>query len=756
MSKDFSIESQAIENPAVNSQSLTMHADEATVQISRRRFLGAAANALVLTTSLPLVANKAQAKATNTITPGTRIEAFLQILPNSQVRFFSPFIEGGQGVFTAMAQIVGEELDLEPQKFILEGAPPGADYLLTNGQRFTGGSMSVRMSYSTLRKLGATARHLLMQAGAAEFKAPLSEITTTPGKVRHKPTGKTLSYGELASLAQQLQAPKSVPLRDPKDFRWIGKRVNRIDVLDKSTGQAKFAIDTVVDDMLYAAVVHSPRLGEQPQALANEADVQQMPGVHSIHRLPGAVAVVADRWWRANKAVNALDITWQASAHPAAMPEDFSSSERLTTLEKTTEPKLVLEQTGDTDAAFARADKTLAASYQVPYLVHGQLEPPSAVARWNNDGTLELWLPNQAPELFQADAAKHAGINADKIIIHSPMLGGFFGRHFLYGDASPYPQAITLAKAVGKPIKLVWSREQEFLRDALRPAGVARFKAALDKPGKPLALEADGIGEGPGSRWFGRNPEKADESFLEGIGNKPYGFANHRINDVTVADPAVIGFWRSVGHSMNDFFYESFFDEIADAGGQDPYQLRLQLLKDKPRHKHLLQALAELAGGWQRGPYKAPDGSTRARGVAMASPFGSEVATMAEVSLTGGKAVVHQVWVAIDPGSIVNPAVIEAQVNSAVALGTSITLHEQVVYKNGEPVARNFDRYPILKRAEMPEVHVRIVESGAPMGGIGEPGLPGVPPAIVNAVSVLAGKRIRALPLSQFDLQTQV
>jgi isoquinoline 1-oxidoreductase beta subunit len=333
------------------------------------------------------------------------------------------------------------------------------------------------------------------------------------------------------------------------------------------------------------------------------------------------------------------------------------------------------------------------------------------------------------------------------------MLGGFFGRHFLYQTANPFPQAILLAKSVGKPVKLIWSREEEFLRDTLRPMAAVRFRAGINADGLPVALDAIAVGEGPTGRWFGRQPDKVDSSAVEGIAGKVYAIPNRRVAHIHVDDPAIIGFWRSVGHSMNDFFYETFFDEMAGAGKQDPYELRLKLLADQPRHSKLLQAVAELSGGWNRGPFVAEDGTRRARGVAMASPFGSEVATIAEVSLRDGGVVVHDVWVAIDPGSIVNPAIIEAQVNSAVALGLSSAMLEEVTYVEGMPEARNFDGYPILPPDRMPRVHVRIVESGAPMGGIGEPGLPGVPPAVVNAASVLTGKRIRTLPLSKLDLR---
>ncbi|THK39024.1 xanthine dehydrogenase family protein molybdopterin-binding subunit [Ensifer sp. MPMI2T] len=721
-------------------------------KLSRRGFLGASLGALVLGVTLPT--GRARAQAAASVTPGTRVAAFLEIRPDSTVLFRSAFIEGGQGIFTAMAQIVGEELDVDPANFVVEGAPPGPDYLLTGGGRFTGGSMSVRMSYDAMRKLGASARHMLLRAAAARLSVPVAELSTEPGRVVHSASGRAIPYGEIADAAAGLPLPTEVVLRDRADFRWIGKPVKRLDVRDKSTGKAQYTIDLKVDGMLFAAVQHSPLLGGEPGVLQNEAEVRGMPGVHSIHRLPGAVAAVANSWWRARMAVEALQVTWTEAAGTAhAMPADFSTEAHMAKLKATTGDGLAFETEGDAQSALASAARVVEATYDAPYLAHGQLEPPSALARWNDDGSLELWIPNQAPEMFQAEAAKLAGIAPGKVIIHSPMLGGFFGRHFLYQTANPFPQAIQLAKAVDRPVKLIWSREEEFLRDTLRPMAAVRFRAGLDASGMPVALSAVAVGEGPTGRWFGRQPDKVDGSAVEGIAGKVYAIPNRRIGQIHVDDPAIIGFWRSVGHSMNDFFYETFFDEMADAGQQDPYELRHRLLADSPRHRTLLETVAELSGGWRRGPFTAEDGTRRARGVAMASPFGSEVATIAEVSLQQGEIIVHDVWVAIDPGSIVNPAIIDAQVNSAVALGLSSALLEEVVYVDGVPQARNFDGYSILTPDRMPRVHVRIVESGAPMGGIGEPGLPGVPPAIANAVSVLAGKRVRSLPLSKLDLK---
>ncbi|MBX8484816.1 xanthine dehydrogenase family protein molybdopterin-binding subunit [Pseudomonas cichorii] len=734
------------------------------INISRRRFLiasaGTMAGALVLGFGLPMGQARAQARVAAEV-PGTQVPAFLEIRPDNTIRLQSPFIEGGQGIFTAMAQIVGEELDADPATFIVENASPGSEYVvLSNGMRITGGSMSVRMSYPTMRRLGALTRAMLLQAGSERLGVPVSELTTQPGQVVHAASGRTLSYGELASRAMDLPVPDpdSVKLKDPSEFRWIGKPVKRLDGHEKSTGKTIYTIDCSVDDMLHAAVQHAPRLGLTVGSIRNEDQIKAMKGVHSVHRLPGAVAVVAERWWTAKRAVEAVQVDWKEPGPDSDlryMPADFSTaafSERLAN-----EPGAGKddEVVGEAGKALDSAHTVVSATYYSQFVHHAQLEPPSALARFNPNGTLDLWLPNQAPDLFLADVAKRTGLEPSKINLHSPVLGGFFGRHFLYNSASPYPQAIQLAKEVGRPIKLIWSREEEFLRDVLRPMAVVRFRGGLDAKGMPVALEAVSATEGPTEGISNKQGEKIDPTALEGLAGKVYSIPNRRIAQLYVKSPVMLGYWRSVGNSMNDFLYETFLDELADKGGQDPYELRLHLLKGNERLTNLLRAVGDLAGGWKRGPFKAEDGTLRARGVAMASPFGTEAAVIAEVSIKNGQVKVHDIWQAIDPGSIVNPAIIEAQVNGAVALGLSQVLLEEAVYENGIPAARNYDMYPILPPDRMPRVHVKIIESGAKMGGIGEPPLPAVPPAVANAVARLTGERIRSMPLSRYTFKDQ-
>lgn len=722
--------------------------EDGVTNLSRRSLLRLGAGALVLGAIIPSLPVNGQAVS---VKPGTRIPAFLVIGKDGSFKILSPFVEGGQGINTGMAQMIGEEFDVDPARFEVECAPTGADYAVVGGFRMTGGSFSTRSSYDLMRNLGATARDMMIRAAATRLNVDPASLTTRDGTVVHEGTGRVLAYGDLAEAAFALEPAASVKLRDPSTFRWLRKPVARLDVRAKSTGKAVYAIDQKLDGMLYAAIQHAPVLGTNPQGIANEAALKAMPGVHAVHRLDGAVAVTADSWFRARKAVEAAEVTW--SAPPATgfdgVAANYSSEGLFGALKGNTAPGASAEKEGDVAAAVAKAAKVIEADYDAPYLAHGQLEPPSAMARYNADGTLELWIPNQTPEVYQAVAAKTAGIALDKVIVHSPMLGGFFGRHFVYGPTDPFQQAIVLARDTGKPVKVLWSREEEFKRDALRPLSFSRFRAAIGADGKPSAIQVRTVGEGPLGRYFGDGGKTGvDSSAVEGIVEKPYAIPNRRMDYVKVVHPVTIAFWRSVGHSMNDYFYEGFFDEMADAGGQDPFQLRMELVKGKPRFVKLLETVAAMSGGWKRGPYDA-EGGKRARGVAMASPFGSETATIAEVSMQGGEVKVHDLWIAFDPGSIVNPAIIKAQVESASALGLSATLFEELVYKDGVRQSHNFDEYPILSRASMPNVHVEIIESGFPMGGVGEPGLPGVPPAVVNAVAALTGRHVRSLPLAK-------
>lgn len=730
------------------------------VNLSRRGFLrgalGVGAGAMVIGIGMP--AGKARAQAA--MAAGTNVPAFLEIRPDSTIRLLSPFNEGGQGIFTGMAQIVGEELDADPATFVVENAPAGADYLVVGGQmRITGGSMSVRTSYPTMRKLGALARAMLIEAAAQRLSVPAADLSTEPGVVIHAASGQRIPYGDLAEAAFDLPVPdpETIPLRDPATFRWIKQPVPRLDAHDKSTGRAVYSIDAKVDGMLHAAVQHAPRLGLMAQTIRNLDEVKATPGIHAIEILEGAVAVVAERWWTAKTAVEALDVEWVPMVTLPqgwrTMPADFSSDAFAEELSSTTGPETEAETKGDAKGTLDAAGTVISATYNSQYLHHAQLEPPSTLARFNDDGSLDLWMPNQAPEQFQGVIAGITGLTPDRINIHSPMLGGFFGRHFLYPAANPYPQAIELARRTGRPVKVIWTREEEFLRDPVRPMAAVRFRGALDADGMPNAIEAISVCEGPTEGIWGRG-DKIDPTAVEGLTGKAYAVPNVRVAQVYVQNSVMLAYWRSVGNSMNDFFYETFLDELANAGGKDPLEVRKHLLRDNPRLTKLLDEVVTLSGGWQRGPFTAEDGSTRARGIGMASPFGSEAAAIAEVSIQDGQVRVHHVWEVLDPGAIVNPALVKQQVRGAVALGLSQVLLEEAVWTDGLPDARNYDMYSILPPDQMPEVHVGILESGAPMGGVGEPPLPAVPPAVANAVAALTGQPVRRMPLSRLTFDS--
>jgi isoquinoline 1-oxidoreductase beta subunit len=577
-------------------------ADGAILNLSRRGAIGTAAG-LLLGFGVP-GGGRLAAQTPPPLPPASRhadqVAAFLEIRADGGIRLMNPFVEGGQGIDTAVAQLVAEELDVEPAAITVAQPGVAPEYnVIFDRLRLTGGSLSVRASHTTFRRVGAAARAMLVEEAAARWGVPAAELATEPpGRVLHRASGRSAAYAELAEAAARRAPPNEIVLKDPAAWRVIGRPVKRLDSLAKSTGQVRYGIDLRVEGMLQAAVVHGPRRGAAPDAVTNEAAILAMPGVHSVQGLDGGVAVLADSWWRARRAAEALEVRWRGGL------AGFSSASHLAAMKAAASQRgASAERHGDAAATLAAAATVIEAEYDAPYLAHAQLEPPSALARFNADGTLNLWLPNQAQDQYRAEAARIAGLRPEQVRLHSVLLGGFFGRHFLYGDADPFREAIPLARATGRPVKVIWSREEEFARDAYRPLSYARFRGALDARGMPLALEATAVGEGPLGRYFPgfmTRPD-VDDSVVEGLAGKPYAIPHREVAWVKLDHPVTIGFWRSVGHSMNDFFFESFLDEMADRGGQDPFALRLALLDGNARLKALLNAVAELSGGWQRG-----------------------------------------------------------------------------------------------------------------------------------------------------------
>ncbi len=711
--------------------------------VSRREFLGLSAGAFVMGMYLPVGKMKlAQASQDNAM-----LNAFIVIDTDNSVTFFNPFIEMGQGTYTSIPAIVAEELDVDIESMTIEQAPHGDDYkiMFNNTVRFTGGSLSVRSSYDTMRRAGATARAMLINAAAEKWQLKPTDCNTKPGMVVNSKTGKSISYGELASLAAQQPVPENVPLKKPEDFRLIGKPVKRTDSLAKATGTADFGIDTQVDGMLVAAVRQSPVFGGKVKSF-DANSVLSMPGVKWVDPIPDGVAVIADNFWHAKKAVEALNVTFDEGANA-----NFSSAGYLQTLLSSLDkPGITAEKEGDVKTALASAEKTITADYHVPFLAHATLEPMNCTAVVTGK-QCTVWAPNQGADFVAGTAAAITGLALDQIEVKTPFLGGGFGRRFLMDYVA---QAVTLANLhKGTPIKVVWTREEDTQHDFYRPLTAARYRAGLDKDGNTVAMHVTNAGEGPMGRL---NPEflqdpKIDVTIIEGIEKQPYHVGNKQLDIVHVPlSPVPIGYWRSVAHSVNGFIKESFMDELAHAAGADPVKYRLSMLKDAPRFAAVLKKVARMAN-WTPNVFNK-NGQQHAMGVALHESFGSIVGQIADVSLQGSQVKVHKVWSVVDCGFAVNPGIVAMQMESAIAYGLSAALAEEITMEKGRVTNTNFHTYPVMPASSMPEVDVAIINSGAQMGGIGEVGTPPIAPAVCNALFTLTGKRIRTLPLSKADL----
>ncbi|MGR8940406.1 MAG: molybdopterin cofactor-binding domain-containing protein [Gammaproteobacteria bacterium] len=716
------------------------------ISLSRRQFLGlgaaAGASVFLLGVTLPTGCARVEQAA-----PDQDLNAFIGIDDKGQVIFQNPFIEMGQGTYTSIPAIMAEELDVEMSAVQVVHAPHGPEYkiMFDNTMRFTGGSLSVRSSYMTMRKAGATARAMLIQAAAEQWGVKPGDCKTEPGSVVHPATGRTLGYGELAARAAKLAPPKDAPLKDNASFRLIGQPVKRTDSLVKSTGAAEFGIDVKVDGMLHAAVMQVPVFGGSVASYDRNA-VLKMAGVVAVEDIPNGVAVIADHFWHAKKALEKLPVVFNEGDNA-----NFSTAAYLARLQAAfSEAGHVAEAVGEADKAMSKAAKTLEAEYHAPFVAHVTMEPMNCTALVTKD-RCTVWAPNQGVDFVVGVAAEITGLKPEAIEVITPFLGGGFGRRFVMDYAI---QAITLAKKhPGKPIKVIWTREEDLQHDHYRPMSAARFSAGFDKKGNPVALRVTSVGEGPMSRLFPaflKNPD-LDTSVFEGTVDLPYAIPNKRTNVVYVpVKPVQIGFWRSVGHSQNCFYKESFIDEMAHAVGADPLEFRLKLLTEQPRFKKVLETAANLAG-WKAKPWTDPQGVRHAMGAALHESFNSIVAEVAEVSLNqDGEFKVERVWCAVDCGFAVNPAIVKRQMESGICYGLSAAMGEQITLEKGRVVQGNFDTYPILRPDQMPVVDVEIVNSGAPLGGIGEPGTPPIAPAVCNALFLLSGQRVRSLPLSQY------
>lgn len=712
---------------------------------------------------------------------GVALNGWIRITPEGAVQLAMPKSEMGQGVHTALAMLVAEELDVAlPGVQLIEAGPqaiygnvamflgmlpvqpedsePGRETTVVRGGRWivaklarelginvTGGSSSIADLWQPLRLAAATARSQLLGAASLQWKLPLAELQVSDGVVRHS-SGEHAHYGEL--VHQAVHTPPGQPSPKPRSaWKLIGHAVPRVDSAAKANGSARFGIDVRLPDLLFAVVRHAPAIGGSPGAV-NATAALALPGVERLVRLPplggadAALAVVGRSSWHARRGADALQVDWRA--RPAGALDSKAILAALETAARS-EQGLVFHAQGEAREALARAARPIEAVYRAPYLAHAAMEPINATARVR-DGQVEVWAPTQVPGLARALAAQVAGVAEDAVTVHVTFLGGGFGRRL---DIDFIGQAVRVAmETAGRPVQLLWPREEDLTHDFYRPAGAALMRAALGPDGRPEALAITSAGDAVTPRWIERAlPALAgpidlpDKSASEGLFDLPYAIAHQRIAHVATRHAVPVGYWRSVGHSHNAFFSESFIDELAHAAGQDPVAYRLAMLANMPRHAAVLRLAAEQAG-WGR-----PLPAGRARGVALHESFDSIVAQVAEISLEGGRPRVQRVVCAIDCGTVVHPGIVAQQMESGIVFGLTAALHGRIDIERGAVRQRNFPDYPLLSLRDTPRIDTHIVASERPPGGVGEPGTPPVAPALANALFVLTGKRLRELPL---------
>jgi isoquinoline 1-oxidoreductase subunit beta len=708
------------------------------IKTSRRNFLKSSAalsGGLMIGFQLPAGAQKAG--AAKTVQPN----AWVKIGTDNKVTIICHRAEMGQGTYTSMPMLVAEELEVDLNQVKIEMAPANPVYInaLLGGQ-LTGGSTSVRDAWDGLRKAGAQARMMLVSAAAQEWKIPEADCRAENGRVTGK-GGKSMTYGELAEKAAALPVPKEPALKDAKNFRYIGKSVKRLDTPAKVDGTAQYGIDVELPGMLIAALAQCPVLGGKPTAV-DDAKAKTMPGVKAVVKIDDGVAVVADTFWRAKQARDALKITWDNG--PGAKLSSASIAQGLK--EALAKPAASVKRTGDADKALAGATKKIEATYELPFLAHATMEPMNFTADVRADGC-DIYGPTQFPQLAEGVAMQVTGLPKEKITVHTTFLGGGFGRRI---DVDFIVQALQISKAVGKPVKLVWTREDDMTHDFYRPVSLNTLSAGLDASGKPVAMKFRLTSPSVTARLFPPVVKDGIDPFMTEAAVTPYAIPNMSVESAIHDTGVRVGYWRSVSHALNAFANESFMDEVALAAGKDPVAFRMSLLtgKEEARFANVLKLATEKAG------YKAGGklGNGRFHGVALMEGYGTYVAQVSEISVDKGNIKVHRTTLAVDCGMMVNPDIVKAQIESSVAYGLSAVLLSKITFKDGRVEQSNFHDYPVLRMNEMPRVDVHIVASTEKPGGIGEPIVATCGPSVANAVFVATGKRVRKLPILAADL----
>jgi CO/xanthine dehydrogenase Mo-binding subunit len=650
--------------------------------------------------------------------------AFLRIDPSGDVTIWLGRSDMGQGVRTSLPMIVAEELDADWSRVRVVQADAHPEKY---GRMMTVGSTSVRGgAWMPLRRAGASAREMLVTAAASRLNVPASELTTEKGRVLHAASGRAVTYGDLAEAAAAVPIPAQPKLKDPARFTLVGTRVPLVDTRDKAMGKAVFGIDARTPGMLYATVVHPPVFGSKVGSV-NDAKAKAVGGVRHVVQVSQGVAVVGENTWAALEGARLLEIVWSDTSFAMSTPDISRELAR-----QSDGASVSARNDGNVVAALAAAAKRVEAVYEAPYLAHATMEPMNCTADVRAD-RCEVWAPTQNPQGTQSTAASLTGLPLEAVTVHVTNMGCGWGRR---SRPDFVTDAVEVSKQVGAPVQVLWTRAEDMQHDYYRPAAHVRFEAGLDANGRATALRARVAAQGiTGGR------SAVDGPAVAGLADMHYAIPNLSVAYGRVELAVPVGFWRAVGPSQNTFFLESFIDELAHAAKRDPVEFRLELLGGNPRLKRTLELAAEQSG-WGS---KLPAG--RARGVALLDDRGGKVAEVAEVSIENGRVRVHKVTCVADCGQIIHPGIVEAQLTGSVIAGLTAALYGEITIEKGRAKQANFNDYPMLRMREAPPITVHVVKNQEEPGGVGEPAVPPIAPAVTNALYTLTGKRIRQLPI---------
>jgi len=716
---------------------------------SRRKFLQTTAligGGLVIGFHLPAFAKKLRnigIPAAENFAPN----AFVRIGKDNMITVIVNHSEMGQGAYTSLPMIIADELDADWSKVKFEAAPVDPVYNHPGfGMQGTGGSTSTWVEWDRFRNAGATGRYLLVAAAAQTWNVDASSLRTEKGYVVHDATKRKISYGELVDKAAAITAPKEVKLKDAKDFKLIGKPVKRLDTPEKIDGSGIFGLDVKIPGLLTAVIERAPVFGGKVKSF-NADKAKAIPGVKEVVQIDRGIAVVATGFWPAKLGRDALEIVWDEGA--LSTLDTKTQTTQYADLAK--QAGAVAKKEGDVAAAKSKAVKNFDVVYDMPYLAHAPMEPLNCVADVKAD-SCEIWVGTQFQTVDAMTAAGITGLKPNQIKLHTTLLGGGFGRRAVL-DAHFVSEAVQVSKAIKSPVKVVWTREDDIRGGYYRPRAYHTISAGLDASGKPLywkqniVCQSFAVGT-PLEAMMVQNG--VDGTAVEGASEIPYHVPNRQVEWNMAPNGVPTLWWRSVGSSHTAFVVEGFIDELAKAAGKDPFEYRRMLMDKHPRQKKVLEYVAAKAG------WKNPLPAGRGKGIAVHESFGSVVAMVAEVSIAKNNLKVHKVTVAVDCGQVVNPDTIKAQMEGCVVFGLTAALYGEISFEKGRVKQRNFHDYKMVRMNEMPVVDVHIMDSKEKMGGVGEPGVPPVAPAVMNALFTLTGKRVRTLPLQPDDLKKKV